>query len=117
MSAVYSYETAPLNDNMVERAIMAVKVIVAELRPEFSASRPGFLTCVSRGQGIGRRLLGHSIYAYRTWSDYGDISSCMVVDHLLQLEESDIDLAWQKKALKESASTAFGAGVDTTLRW
>jgi hypothetical protein len=36
----------------------------------------------------------------------------MVVDHLLQLEEndseSDKDLAWQKKALKESASTAFG---------
>jgi hypothetical protein len=32
----------------------------------------------------------------------------MVVDHLLKLDESDNDFAWQKKALKESASTAFG---------
>jgi hypothetical protein len=31
----------------------------------------------------------------------------MVTDHLLKLEESDADFAWQKKAAKESASTAF----------
>jgi len=32
-----THEAAPLNDNMVERAITAVKVIVAELRPEVAA--------------------------------------------------------------------------------
>jgi hypothetical protein len=32
----------------------------------------------------------------------------MVTDHLLTLDESDVDLAWKKKAVKESASSAFG---------
>ncbi|KAG1730256.1 cytochrome P450 [Suillus paluster] len=44
----------------------------------------------------------------------GSISSCMVADHLLKLDDGDGDSAWQKKAIKESASTAFGAGTETT---
>jgi len=31
----------------------------------------------------------------------------MVADHLLELDESDNDSAWQKKAIQESAGTAF----------
>jgi hypothetical protein len=31
----------------------------------------------------------------------------MVVDHLLKLDETDNDFAWQKKAVKESAATAL----------
>ena len=38
----------------------------------------------------------------------GSISSCMVADHLLKLDESDSDFAWQKKAVRESAATALG---------
>jgi hypothetical protein len=38
----------------------------------------------------------------------GSISSGMVADHLLEIDETDSDSAWQKKALKESAATAYG---------
>ncbi|KAG1744160.1 cytochrome P450 [Suillus paluster] len=44
----------------------------------------------------------------------GSISSCMVADHLLKLDENDSDSAWQKKAVMESAATASGAGTETT---
>jgi hypothetical protein len=32
----------------------------------------------------------------------------MVADHLLKLGESDGDISWHKKAVKESAATALG---------
>jgi hypothetical protein len=32
----------------------------------------------------------------------------MVADHLLEIDENDSDSAWQVKALKESAATAYG---------
>ena len=32
----------------------------------------------------------------------------MISDHLFEIDESDGDSAWQKKALKESAATAYG---------
>jgi len=32
----------------------------------------------------------------------------MIVDHLLEMDENDSDSEWRKKALKESASTAYG---------
>jgi hypothetical protein len=32
----------------------------------------------------------------------------MVADHLLKLDDNDGDSAWKKKAIKESATTAFG---------
>jgi hypothetical protein len=32
----------------------------------------------------------------------------MVADHLLELDHAHGDTAWQKKAVKESAATAFG---------
>jgi hypothetical protein len=32
----------------------------------------------------------------------------MVVDHLLELDDSSGNSAWQKKAIMESAATAFG---------
>lgn len=32
----------------------------------------------------------------------------MVADHLLELDDSSSNSAWQKKAIKESAATAFG---------
>lgn len=38
----------------------------------------------------------------------GSVSPCMVADHLLEIDENDIDSDWQKKALKESAATAYG---------
>jgi hypothetical protein len=38
----------------------------------------------------------------------------MVADHLLKLHESDDDSFWYKKAVKESAATAFG-GEDITF--
>jgi hypothetical protein len=31
----------------------------------------------------------------------------MVADHLLDLDNNDEDLAWKKKAIKESATTAY----------
>jgi len=31
----------------------------------------------------------------------------MVTDHLLEIDENDSDSAWQVKALKESATTAY----------
>jgi len=31
----------------------------------------------------------------------------MIVDNLLELDESDNDSAWKKKAIKESGATAF----------
>ena len=44
----------------------------------------------------------------------GSISSCMVADHLLKVHESEDDPSWYKKAVKESAATAFG-GEDITF--
>jgi len=43
-----------------------------------------------------------------TFQAAGSISSCMVADHLLELDENDSDSAWQKKAIKDAAATAFG---------
>jgi hypothetical protein len=43
-----------------------------------------------------------------TFQAAGTISSCMVADHLLKLGESDGDISWHKKAVKESAATALG---------
>lgn len=36
----------------------------------------------------------------------GSVSSCLVADHLLELDEGGRDPVWQKKLVKESAATA-----------
>jgi fibronectin type 3 domain-containing protein len=43
-----------------------------------------------------------------TFQAAGSISSCLVTDNLLKLDEGDEDTAFQKKAIKESAATAYG---------
>jgi hypothetical protein len=37
MSAVYSYDAAPRNDHMIERALLALDVVLQEMRPEVAA--------------------------------------------------------------------------------
>jgi hypothetical protein len=37
MSAVYSYDAAPRNDHMIERALLALDIVLQEMRPEVAA--------------------------------------------------------------------------------
>ncbi|KAJ8583488.1 cytochrome P450 [Rhizopogon salebrosus TDB-379] len=126
MSAVYSYEAARRDDYLIERACEGAMVITTELRPEVAAVFSIFPSLLRLPSWLpGMRLKRVAPLAKKLAADVldtpfayterglatGSISSCMVVDHLLKLDESDNDFAWQKKALKESASTAFGAAV------
>ncbi|KAG0700290.1 cytochrome P450 [Suillus ampliporus] len=129
LSAVYSYEAAPRNDHVIERSSLALEVILKEMRPEVAAVFSAFPALLRLPSWLpGMRLKRVSPFAKelsienlekpfaRTENGLaaGSISSCMVADHLLKLDEDDSNSAWQKKAIKESAATAFGAGTETT---
>ncbi|OAX36943.1 cytochrome P450 [Rhizopogon vinicolor AM-OR11-026] len=129
MSAVYSYEAARRHDHMIARATMALEIILKEMRPEVAAIFSAFPTLLRLPSWLpGMRLKRVSPLAKELAVENlekpfahterglatGSISSCMVADHLLKLHESGDDPSWYKKAVKESAATAFGAGVETT---
>ncbi|OJA10020.1 hypothetical protein AZE42_10192 [Rhizopogon vesiculosus] len=130
MSAVYSYEVARRHDHMIERVTMGIEIITKELRPEVAAVFSAFQTLLRLPAWLpGMRLKRVSPLAKELAMECmenpfayterglatGSISSCMVADHLLKLHDSDDNPSWYKKAVKESAATAFGAGVETLL--
>ncbi|KAG2153304.1 cytochrome P450 [Suillus clintonianus] len=129
MSAVYSYDAARRNDHMIERASLALEVILQEMRPEVAAIFSAFPSLLRLPSWLpGMRLKRAAPFAKQLALENsekpfahterglatGTISSCMVADHLLKLDESDGDSAWQKKALQDSAQTATAAGTETT---
>ncbi|KAG0700293.1 cytochrome P450 [Suillus ampliporus] len=129
MSTVYSYQAARRDDDMIERATMALELSMKEMRPEvvavFSAfpfllRLPSWLPgmYIKRVAPLVKRLMLESVeypFAYTERGlTTGSVSSCMVVDHLLKLDESDDDIALRKAAVKECAATVFGAGTETT---
>ncbi|OAX30544.1 cytochrome P450, partial [Rhizopogon vinicolor AM-OR11-026] len=129
MSAVYSYEAARRRDHMIERTAMALEITAKELRPEVAAIFSAFPTLLrlpswlpgmrlKRVSPLAKELGMESLenpFAYTERGlATGSVSSCMVADHLLKLHETEDDSSWYKKAVKESAATAFGAGVETT---
>ncbi|KAG1737648.1 cytochrome P450 [Suillus lakei] len=126
MSAVYSYDAVRRHDHMIDLATQGLDIILKEMRPEVAAifsAFPSLLRLPSwlpgmrlkRVSPLAKRLslenlenpFAHTEHGLAT----GSISSCMVADHLLELDDSDGDSAWRKKAIKESAATAFGAAV------
>ncbi|KAG0706122.1 cytochrome P450 [Suillus ampliporus] len=129
MSAVYSYDAARRDDHMIERAALALDVILKEMRPEVAAVFSAFPSLLRLPSWLpGMRLKRVSPLAKELAIENlekpfahterglaaGSISSCMVADHLLGLDDSDGDSTWQKKAIKECAATAMGAGTETT---
>lgn len=129
MSAVYSYDAARRHDHMIERATLALDIILKEMRPEVAAvfsAFPSLLRLPSwlpgmrlkRVSPLAKELALENLekpFAFTERSlATGFISPCMVADHLLELDDSSSNSAWQKKAIKESAATAFGAGTETT---
>lgn len=129
MSAVYSYDAARRNDHMIERATMALNIILKEMRPEVAAVFSAFPSLLRLPSWLpGMRLKRVSPLAKELAEENlekpfahterclvtGSVSPCMVADHLLELDDSCDDSAWQRKAIKESAATAFGAGTETT---
>jgi len=129
MSSVYSYEASRRDDPMIERINMTLEVVIRELRPEIAAVFSAFpyllrLPSWLPGMRLKRvaplaRKLGSEIleipFAYTEGGLAAEsVSSCMVVDNLLNIDENDSDSAWQKKALKESATTMYAGGTETT---
>lgn len=129
MSAVYSYHAARRDDHMIERATLALDIILKEIRPEVAAvfsAFPSLLRLPSwlpgmrlkRVSPLAKELALENLEKPFAYTERGlatgSISSCMVVDHLLELDDSSGNSAWQKKAIMESAATAFGAGTETT---
>ncbi|OAX31349.1 cytochrome P450, partial [Rhizopogon vinicolor AM-OR11-026] len=129
MSSVYSYEAPRRDDPMIERVNMTLDLVIQELRPEVAAVFSAFpyllrLPSWLPGMRLKRvaplaRKLGSEVleipFAYtESGLAAGSVSSCMVVDNLLNIDENNSDSVWQKKALKESATTVYGAGAETT---
>lgn len=129
MSAVYSYDAARRHDHMIKRATMALEIILKEMRPEVAAVFSAFPFLLRLPSWLpGMRLKRISPLAKELAIENlenpfahterglttGSISPCMVADHLLVLDDNCSDSAWRKKAVKESAATAFGAGTETT---
>ncbi|KAG1856466.1 cytochrome P450 [Suillus subluteus] len=128
MSAVYSYDAARRNDHMIERALFALEVVLQEMRPEVAAifsAFPSLLRLPSwlpgmrlkRVSPLAKRLALENLENPFAHTEHGltagTISSCMVADHLLKLDESNRDSALRKKAVMDSAATATGAGTET----
>ncbi|OJA12277.1 hypothetical protein AZE42_08151 [Rhizopogon vesiculosus] len=131
MSAVYSYEAARRHDYMIGRAALALEIILKEMRPEVAAIFSAFPTLLrlpswlpgmrlKRVSPLARQLAVENLENPFAHTERGlatgSVSSCMVADHLLKLHETEDDPSWYKKAVKESAATAFGAGVETVGR-
>ncbi|KAG2132012.1 cytochrome P450 [Suillus bovinus] len=129
MSAVYSYDAARRHDHMIERATMGLDIILKEMRPEVAAifsAYPFLLRLPSWLPGMRLKRISplakqlslenlENPFAYTERGlATGSISPCMVAEHLAELDDSYDNFAWQKKAIKESAATAFGAGTETT---
>ncbi|OJA14018.1 hypothetical protein AZE42_11341 [Rhizopogon vesiculosus] len=102
---------------------MALEITAKELRPEVAAVFSAFPALLrlpawlpgmrlKRVSPLAKELAMESLekpfaYTERELAT-GSISSCMVADHLLKLHETEDDPSWYKKAVKESAATAFG---------
>ncbi|KAG2032098.1 cytochrome P450 [Suillus americanus] len=129
MSAVYSYDATRRNDHMIERALLALEIILQEMRPEVAAIFSAFPSLLRLPSWLpGMRLKRVSPLAKQLALENlenpfahterglasGTVSSCMVADHLLKLDESNRDSALRKKAVMDSAATATGAGTETT---
>ncbi|KAG2124791.1 cytochrome P450 [Suillus clintonianus] len=123
MSAVYSYDAARRDDHMLERITKGLHFMRKEMTPGITmvfSAFPSLLRLpswlpgmhVKRVAPFAKELVldiletpfAHTERGMAT----GSVSSCMVSEQLLALDENDVDAAWQKKAIKESAGTAFG---------
>jgi len=128
MSAVYSYGAARRDDHMINVVKMSADVLKdanMALLGIFSTfpslfRLPSWLPGMSpkRLAHLSKKLSADLLNIPFTYTECGlatgSISPCLVADHLLELDESDSDLAWQKKAVQESAATACMAGTETT---
>lgn len=129
MSAVYSYDAERRNDHVIERASLALEVILQEMRPEVAAIFSAFPSLLhlpswlpgmrlKRVSPLAKRLALENLEIPFARTEHGllagTVSSCMVADHLLKIDESNGNSAWQKKAVMDSAATATGAGTETT---
>ncbi|OJA08702.1 hypothetical protein AZE42_10180, partial [Rhizopogon vesiculosus] len=123
MAAVYSYEASRRNDPLIGLVKQTLDVVLKELRPEIAAIFGAFPFLLrlpawfpgmrlKRVAPLARRLGQKSVEQPFAHTEKGlatgTISPCMVADHLQEIDDDDNDSAWQKKALKESASTAYG---------
>ncbi|KAG2148491.1 cytochrome P450 [Suillus cothurnatus] len=123
MSAVYSYDAARRDDCMIKRATMGLDITLKEMRPEIAAvfsAFPFLLRLPSWLPGmrlksvspLAKKLALESLEKPFAYTERGlatgSVSSCMVADRLLELDQPYGDSVWQKKAVKESAATAFG---------
>ncbi|KAG1743803.1 cytochrome P450 [Suillus lakei] len=129
MSAVYSYEAARRDDHMIKHVTKGLDFMREEMTPGIAMLFSAFPSLLRLPSWLpGMRVKRVAPFAKELVLDIletpfahtelgiatGSVSSCMVSDQLLALDESDSDSAWQIKAIKESAATAFGAGTDTT---
>lgn len=129
LSAVYSYDAARRHDYMIERATMALDLMLKELRPEVAAvfsAYPFLLRLPSwlpgmrlkRISPLAKELAVENLERPFAHTErglaMGSVSPCMVAKHLAELDDGHGDSAWQKKAIQESAATALGAGTETT---
>lgn len=128
ISAVYSYEAARRDDHMIARVTKGLDALRQEMTPGiamFFSAFPSLLCLpswlpgmrVKRVAPLAKELVADILETPFAHTERGmatkSVSSCMVYDHLLALDESASDSAWQKKAIKESAATALGAGTET----
>jgi cytochrome P450 len=126
MSAVYGYETKP-NDPLVALVKGTMEMILKAETPEKAAiidaypiltRLPEWFPGVSfqRHAKLCRKLIVDVVekpYQYvQENRATGTPSSCMVLDALNMLKESDAEEV--EKAIKESSGTAFGAATETT---
>ncbi|KAG1750176.1 hypothetical protein EDB19DRAFT_1825215 [Suillus lakei] len=118
MSAVYPYDAARRNGHLIERASLALEVILQEMRPGVAAIFSAFPSLLRNPSWLpGMRLKTFSLLAKQDsicaygaclslFQAAGTVSSSMVADHLLKLDESDGDSTWQQRVVKDSAATA-----------
>ncbi|KAF9243542.1 cytochrome P450 [Melanogaster broomeanus] len=127
MSAVYDYETAPTNDDMVDIVGKALKLAVEELRPEVAAMFSVFPSLLwlpwwVPGMGIHKKAAQSRKWA-RDWMDSpfeyvlerlvkGTAGPSMVSDALHRMKDNGSEQ--QLQAIKETSATAFGAASETT---
>ncbi|KIJ66834.1 hypothetical protein HYDPIDRAFT_85958 [Hydnomerulius pinastri MD-312] len=127
MSAVYDYETESRNDSMVDIVGKALKLAVAELRPEVAAMFSVFPALLSLpswvpGMGIQKKAAQSREWA-KGWVEApfeyvtqrmaeGTAGPSMVSDALRRLKHDDSGQHLQ--AIKETSATAFGAASETT---
>ncbi|KAH7884352.1 cytochrome P450 [Phlebopus sp. FC_14] len=127
MSAMYDYETAPKDDGMVDVIDKALKLAVAEIRPEVAALFsvfPSLLSLPSWVPGMCiKEKAARSCEWTKDWVEVpfqyvlrsiaeGAAKPSMVFDALRRVKDNVSKKEIQ--AIKESSATAFAAASETT---